>query len=93
MFFLQIPVDINIFDYLLDGSPWGVGILFLFLYLQEKKYARELTQKTTELVLMINTFKEQLASQNGQWQDVTKMGIKIDHLLETANEIKRLISK
>lgn len=93
MLFLQDIVPPNIFEYLLSGSPWGISALFVFLYMQEKKYARDLTQKTTDLVIMISAFKDKIESQNAQFGDVTKMSVKIDELLKAAEEIKRLITK
>lgn len=91
IFLNEIPVDI--FKYLLDGSPWGVSALMLFLYLQERKYARELTDKMSNLLSLINNFKEKMDNQGDQWKEVTQMHMRIQQLLDISNEIKRIIEK
>lgn len=91
IFLTDLPV--NIFEYLLEGSPWGVSVLMLFLYLQERKYAKELTDKMSDMLSLINNFKEKIDQQSGQWKEVTQMGMRIEQLLSLSNEIKRIIEK
>lgn len=93
MIFLQSLDTINIFEYIMTGSPYGISVLFLFLYLQEKKYSRELTQKTTDLIMIFNNFKEKIESQHGSVSEISKIGIKIDQIVESIKEVKRIIEK
>ena len=91
--FIQIDPMIEIFDYVSNGSPYGVAMIFLYLYLQEKKFSRELTQKTMELLSILNSISEKVESQRTQLHDITKVSMRLENLHEIISEIKRLLSR
>jgi predicted membrane chloride channel (bestrophin family) len=90
---LQIDPMIEVFNYISNGSPYGIAMAFMYLYLQEKKFSRELTQKTIELLNMLNSINEKIENQKLNAADLAKMSVRMENISEVINEIKRILSR
>lgn len=83
MFLTDQAMDI-ILKILLEGSPWGAAVVFMFMYLQERKYSREVTAKALDLAVEISSMKDQL-------RDVKDTSGRIDKLLLMTEDIRSLV--
>lgn len=79
-------MDIEIIKILTEGGPWGTALLFLFLFLQERKYSRDITTKSLDLALEVNAMKDQL-------REIKDTSGRIDKLLLIAEDIKALVRR